>query len=130
MAGNLYPQPSSLVEIQGSGKLRFGESSASGTRLAVCDAAQFFQAVQFLMGAVYVDLSGAQIRLGADRWPFLEPLRCIEGNVEPHGTMGPPDLSQGDFQKGPYYEKVKLTINYETITFDEESEDNPEDVTL
>jgi hypothetical protein len=130
MAGNLFPQPSSLVEIQGSGKLTFGESSASGTRIAVVDAAQLFPAINFLMGYVYVDLSGKQVRLGADKWPYLPSLACTSVEVEPHGAMGLNGV--GDWQNlGPYYEKAKLTVKYETLKYDEENDsNNPEDITF
>lgn len=128
MAGNLYPQPSSLVEKEGSGRLSFAEDSASGTRQAVVDASQLFDAVRFLMGIVYVDSSGNEYRLGADQWPGL-PLRCVSVDVEPHGEM-----LNADWQTGPAYAKALLNLKYEAPKFKEEEDGenntDPEDVTF
>jgi hypothetical protein len=126
MALNLFPQPSSLVEIEGSGKLSFTEDSASATRIAVCDGAHLIPSIQFLMGYVYQDANGKDVRVGADVFLPFTRLRCSSVDVEPHGEMG-----NGSWDTGPFYAKAKLTIKYSVPPWEEDdASDGPEDITF
>lgn len=126
MAGNLYPRPSTLQEKDGSGKLTFTDNIATGSRIAVVEAAQLFAAVKFLMGDVYISSTGNQVRLGADRWPGLERMMCLSVSLTPHGMM-----SNSDWDQGPYYEKAILDIAYGIPTWEEDdASDSPEDITF
>ncbi len=126
MAGNLFPAPASLEEVDGSGRLSFGVDSCSGSRKARCDGADLFATVRYLMGMVLLDAQGNQVRLGADLWPGLEILQAMSVEVTPKGAMG-----TSTWDLGPFYNQAELEIKYEVPPWSEDSDPNaPEDITF
>jgi len=126
MAGNLYPRPSSLEEIEGA-TLKFGLDSISGSRVAVIDGNQLLAAIMFLQGASVFTAAGTEFWYGADQWPDYPRLRCNNINVEAFGEI----TQNSTWDEGLYYSKLKLKIDYAVSKFEEDdSKNDPEDITF
>lgn len=123
MAGNLYPKPSTLEEIEGT-RLKFGLDGISGTRVAKIQGNQLFAALRFLHGASAFTASGTEIWYGADQWPGIPFLRCNSIQVEGFGAVDgvrPWDL-------GIAHTSYKLTIEYGVQKFEDSDDKDPEPI--
>lgn len=122
-------KPSSLKDIEGSGTLDIGDGTATGTRLAEVDDAELGQAIQWLLGDVYIAPSGTEQVLNADEWPGIPYLRANKIAVSGIGTFC---ATSREWEEGISYEKWKLSISYKTAEYneeDDESDGGPEDAT-
>jgi len=85
-------------------------------------------AVKFLLGDVYIQSDGTEIRYGADRWPGISYLRAHKIDFKPEGKM---ELST--WETGLIFPNYRMTINYKIPEWNEpDDSDNtqPEDVTF